>query len=270
MKQFILFALLVILFFTACALSGAHSKSTPTYGWDSKGWNLAWSDEFNGARIDAKNWRFDIGGNGWGNAEMEYYTDRPENARIEKGMLVIEARWEQYGGRPYTSARINSRKLQEFQYGHIEARMKLPNGKGIWPAFWMMGANGAWPSCGEIDILEFIGKMPDTVYQTAHGPGYAGTKGIGSHYVMTADSLMNDFHVFAVDWAPREIRWSVDGQEVFKVTPDKIPPGTQWVFDHPFFLILNLAVGGGWPGYPDTSTVFPQQLLVDYVRLYQK
>ena len=262
-----------ILFLTACA---APPKVVPTpiptatYAWNSEGWTFVWSDEFDGTTIDPKNWVFDKGGSGWGNAELEYYTDRTENARIENGMLVIEARQEKYEGLPYTSARLNSRKLQEFQYGHIEARLKLPSGQGIWPAFWMLGGNASWPMGGEIDIMEFIGKTPDTVYQTLHGPGYSGAKGIGSHIVLTADTLKNDYHVFAVDWAPDEIQWFVDGQEVFTVTPDKIPAGSKWVFDHPLYIILNVAVGGGWPGYPDETTVFPQQMLVDYVRVYQK
>jgi beta-glucanase (GH16 family) len=201
---------------------------------------------------------------------MEYYTDRPENARIEKGMLIIEARQEEYAGLAYTSARLNTRGLHEFHYGRIEARMKLPSGQGIWPAFWMLGANSMWPMGGEIDILEYIGKTPDTVYQTVHGPGYSGAKGIGSHIALTADTLNNKFHVYAVEWQPEEIRWFVDKQEVFMVTPEDIPTGTQWAFDHPFFIILNLAVGGYWPGYPDSTTVFPQQLQVDYVRVYQR
>ena len=278
MKRITPIILLGILVLTACtpptpAASTATPTvaATPTYGWNSQGWNMVWSDEFNGTSIDPKNWTFDKGGNGWGNVEMEYYTDRPDNARIENGMLVIEARQEQYEGLSYTSARLNSRGLQEFQFGRIEARMKLPSGQGMWPAFWMLGSNASWPLGGEIDIMEYVGKTPDTVYQTVHGPGYSGSKGIGSHFVLTADSLKNDFHVYAIQWAPNEIQWFVDGQEVFKVTPDQIPTGTQWVYnDHPFFIILNLAVGGGWPGFPDDTTVFPQQLLVDYVRVYQK
>jgi beta-glucanase (GH16 family) len=261
MKRIISLILIGFLFLTACASE---------YKWNSQGWNLVWSDEFNGTTIDTENWVFDKGGSGWGNAELEYYTDRPENARIENGMLVIEARQEKYQGLTYTSARLNTRGLQEFQYGRIEARLKLPSGQGIWPAFWMLGSNSVWPMGGEIDIMEYIGKTPDTVYQTVHGPGYSGAKGIGSHFVLSADSLKNDFQVFAVEWQPDEIRWFVDAQEVFKVTPDKLPAGTQWVFNHPFFIIINLAVGGGWPGYPDSTTVFPQQFQVDYVRVYQK
>jgi len=284
MKRFVSLILAGTFFLAACAAPTAQPTpqptptftipptpaASPTYGWDSSGWNLVWSDEFDGTSIDLKNWHFEKGGSGWGNAEWEYYTDRPENAKIENGMLTITALQEQYMGLRYTSARLITRGLREFQYGRIEARMKLPYGQGIWPALWMMGSNGSWPQCGEMDIMEFIGKTSDTVYQTVHGPGYSGGHGIGSHYILPADSLKNDFHVFAIQWRENEIRWFIDGQEVFKVTPDQIPVGTQWVYDHPFFILLNLAVGGGWPGYPDSTTVFPQQLLVDYVRVYQE
>ena len=148
--------------------------------------------------------------------------------------------------------------------------MKLPFGQGIWPAFWMLGNTGGWPQSGEMDIMEYIGKTPDTIYQTVHGPGYSGSKGIGTLSVFGADSLKNDFHVYAVEWQPNDIRWYIDDQQVFEVTTAQIPAGTQWVYDHPFFIILNLAVGGGWPGYPDATTTFPQQLQVDYVRVYQQ
>jgi beta-glucanase (GH16 family) len=280
-----------ILFLSACGVATTQPTATPTalptptlsptpapsptYGWDSQGWNLAWSDEFDVATINPKNWTYDTGTAGMANnGELEDYTNRPENVRVENGMLIIEARSESYEGARYTSARLKSQSLQEFQYGRIEARMKLPYGQGIWPAFWMLGNDigrtASWPGCGEIDILEYIGKTPDTIYQTIHGPGYSGGKGVGSHIALTADSLNNNFHVYAIEWAANEIRWFVDDQEVFKATPAQIPTGTQWVYDHPFFIILNVAVGGGWPGYPNSTTVFPQQLVVDYVRVYQK
>ena len=274
MKYPAMLVMLGILLLSACGPAApqptATPAPTPTYAWNPQGWKLVWLDEFDGASINPKNWVFDKGGSGWGNVEMEYYTDRPENARVENGNLVIEGRLENYEGLPYTSARINSRGLQEFEYGRVEARMKLPSGQGIWPAFWMMGSNASWPLGGEIDIMEYVGKTPDTIYQTVHGPGYSGNKGIGSHFILGADTLKNDYHVFAIEWAPNEIKWFVDAQEVFKVTPAQIPAGAQWVYDHPFFIILNLAVGGSWPGFPDDTTVFPQQLLVDYVRVYQK
>jgi beta-glucanase (GH16 family) len=286
MKRLLFLALALGLLVTACAAPAPAPTPTPTvqptntvpptpvptatYAWDPTGWTLAWSDEFDGETIDPANWKFDKGGSGWGNAELEYYTNRSENARIENGMLVIEARRENYEGLMYTSARMNTAGLHEFTYGRIEARLKLPSGQGIWPAFWTLGTGAGWPNGGEMDIMEFIGKTPDTVYQTVHGPGYSGGHGVGSKISLGADTLKDDFHVFAIEWQENEIRWFVDAQEVFTVTPEKIPAGTKWVYDHNFFIILNLAVGGGWPGYPDSTTVFPQQYLVDYVRVYQK
>ncbi len=280
MKRSVIFLMLGILFLAACAPLAPQATPTPTVlptptpeGYR-PGWNLVWHDEFDGSAIDPKNWTFETGTSvGMGNAELEDYTDRQENARLENGMLVIEARQEQFEGASYTSARLNSQGLREFQYGRVEARIKLPSGQGLWPAFWMLGNDfgktKAWPFCGEIDVMEYVGRTPDTIYQTVHGPGYSGNKGIGFHAILDPATLQNDFHVYAVEWQPNEIRWSVDDKETFKVTPDQLPAGSQWVFDHPFFIILNLAVGGGLPGYPNSTTVFPQQMLVDYVRVYQ-
>lgn len=247
-------------------------SSTPA-AWDRQGWNIAWHDEFDGPELDLKNWTFDIGGNGWGNSEWEAYTDRPENVRVENGMLVIEAREEPklIAGRNYSSARIKTQGLHAWQYGRIEARMKLPYGQGIWPAFWMLGENMnivGWPAAGEIDILEFIGREPDRIHATVHAPGYSGGSGVTSGFLISADTLKNDFHIFAIEWEENEIRWYFDDQQYFQLTPADVPD--QWIFDHPFFIILNLAVGGRWPGYPDKTTVFPQFLYVDYVRVYQK
>jgi len=246
---------------------------TPTAEWDRAGWMVAWHDEFDGPELDLKNWTFDTGGGGWGNEEWEAYTNRPENVRVENGMLVIEAREEPglIAGRNYSSARIKTQGLHAWQYGRIEARIKLPYGQGIWPAFWMLGDDinkMGWPASGEIDILEFIGREPDHIYSTVHAPGYSGGDGIGSSLVTSAVSLRNDLHVYAIEWEEHEIRWSFDDQQYFKLTADDVPD--QWIFDHPFFIILNLAVGGRWPGYPDKTTVFPQFLYVDYVRVYQK
>lgn len=232
-------------------------------------WILVWSDEFDGETLNSRNWLFDKGAGGWGNNEWQYYTDRPENVRIENGVLIIEARNEEYLAWKYTSARIKTHYLQSWTYGRIEARIKLPvGGKGVWPAFWMLGENVAtarWPRCGEIDIMENIGN-PTTVYGTVHGPGYAGNKAISKAFVSPVD-LSADFHIYAVEWEADEIRWYVDDQLYHTVRRDQVPG--EWVFDHPFFIILNLAVGGNWPGYPDETTIFPQQLQVDYVRVYQ-
>ena len=246
---------------------------TPTAIWEQADWNIIWHDEFEGSQLDLKNWTFDIGGNGWGNAEWQAYTDKPENIRIEDGMLVIEAREDTTlpAGRPYSSARIKTQGLHSWQYGRIEARIKLPYGQGIWPAFWMLGeniSNKGWPASGEIDILEFIGREPDHIYATVHAPGYSGGDGVGSSIVTSADSLKNDFHIYAIEWQENEIRWYFDDRQYFKLTPNDVPDA--WVFDHPFFIILNLAVGGRWPGYPDETTIFPQFLYVDYVRVYQR
>jgi beta-glucanase (GH16 family) len=246
---------------------------SPTAEWERAGWEIVWRDEFDGSELDLKNWTFDLGGGGWGNQEWQAYTDRSENVRLENGMLVIEAREEEatFSGRPYSSARIKTQGLHAWQYGRIEARLKLPYGQGIWPAFWMLGENityKGWPASGEIDIMEHIGREPDHIYATVHAPGYSGGNGVGTSITTSADSLRNDFHVYAIEWEENQIRWYFDDQEFFKITPEDVPG--EWIFDHPFFIILNLAVGGGWPGYPNTTTVFPQFMYVDYVRVYQR
>ncbi|HJR81469.1 MAG TPA: glycoside hydrolase family 16 protein [Anaerolineales bacterium] len=265
----------------ACAVTNLEPTSTPdptpvpspTIEGDRAGWKLIWQDEFEGSELDLKSWTFDIGGHGWGNEEWQSYTNRPENVRVENGMLIIEAREEQelIDGREYSSARIKTHGLHAWQYGRMEARIKLPYGQGIWPAFWMLGENldqKGWPTAGEIDIMEFVGREPDHIYATVHAPGYSGANGVGSNITTSAESLRNDFHVYAIEWEENEIRWYFDDQQFFKLTPEDVPDA--WIFDHPFFIILNLAVGGIWPGYPDETTEFPQFLYVDYVRVYQR
>jgi beta-glucanase (GH16 family) len=237
----------------------------------SPGWVLDWSDEFNGVALDAGNWVAETGGGGFGNDERQFYTGRPENLRVADGMLVIEARRERYGERDYTSARIKSAGLKERAYGRYEARIKVPGGQGIWPAFWLLGADvgsSGWPRCGEIDIMENIGKEPATVHGTIHGPGYSGEHGFGAPSRLEQGAFSDDFHVFAVEWEPRAIRWYRDGILFHTAAPDRVKG--DWVFEHPFFVILNLAVGGYWPGYPDATTTLPQRMLVDYVRVYRR
>ena len=273
--------LLLIFVLGGCAMMTPEPTPTPSPTpmpspppeWERPGWEIVWHDEFDGTELDRENWTFDIGGNGWGNQEWQAYTDRPENVRLEEGMLVIEAREEPefVRGRSYSSARIKTQGLNAWQYGRIEARIKLPYGQGIWPAFWMLGEDlnkKGWPAAGEIDIMEFIGREPDHIYATVHAPGYSGGDGAGSNITLTPETLRNDFHVYAIEWEENEIRWYFDDRQYFKLTPEDVPD--QWIFDHPFFIILNLAVGGRWPGYPDDTTVFPQYLIVDYVRVYQK
>jgi len=243
----------------------------PTPEWERSGWTLIWQDEFEGSALDPEKWVAEIGGHGWGNNEYQFYTDRPENVRLEKGNLVIEARKEFFIRRHYMSGRIKTQGLFSFTYGRVEARMKLPYGQGIWPAFWMLGDNideVPWPLSGEIDIVEHIGKEPRRIYGTVHGPGYSGSGGIGHFSTLPENSLQEEFHTFAIEWDPGEIRWFVDDEQFFKLTPEQV--NKEWVYDHPFFILINLAVGGYWPGYPDESTVFPQFLTVDYVRVYQR
>ena len=276
-----LYALIFILLLNGCASATLVPVPTPvptlmpspTAEWERPGWVLAWHDEFDGTELNRENWTFDIGGGGWGNQEWEAYTDRPENVRVENGMLVIEAREEPelIKGRNYSSGRIKTQGLQSWQYGRIEARIKLPHGQGLWPAFWMLGddfSKKGWPTAGEIDILEFIGREPDKIHATVHAPGYSGGDGVGTSMTVSSEALKNDFHTYAIEWEENEIRWYFDDQEYFKLTPADVPD--EWIFDHPFFILLNLAVGGRWPGYPNDTTEFPQFLYVDYVRVYQR
>ncbi|RMH01644.1 MAG: glycoside hydrolase family 16 protein [Chloroflexi bacterium] len=246
--------------------------ATPTPEWEREGWVLVWQDEFDGEEINRENWAFDLGrGNGgWGNRELQWYTERPENVRLEDGLLIIEAREEEFIRSNYTSARMKTEGLHSWLYGRFEARIQIPRGQGIWPAFWMLGTEGGnWPNIGEIDIMENIGQEPHTIYTTVHGPGYSGGNGVGQPYTLpNGEPFADDFHVYAVEWEPESITWYVDDNPVFAITPENVPG--KWVFDHPFFLILNVAVGGNWPGPPSQTTVFPQQMRVDYVRVYQR
>ena len=247
---------------------------------DATKWKLTWSDEFNaedGTAPDSAKWSFDFGGEGWGNKELESYTSRPVNVQQKGGNLVITAQKEDYTGkdgvaRPYTSARIKTKGLFSQAYGRVEARMQLPLGKGIWPAFWMLGddiGTAGWPKAGEIDIMENIGEA-GRVYSTLHGPEYSGAKGISAKYDLPAGEVVNTgFHVYAVEWSPNNIRFYFDDKLIVERTPADLPAGAKWVYDHPFFVILNVAVGGLWPGNPDETTAFPQRMLVDYVRVYK-
>ena len=244
-------------------------------------YQLVWSDEFNGvdgSAPDATKWAIQAGGNGWGNNELEYYTPRNQNVQISGGNLVITAVKEDYTGpdqvtRHYTSARIQTKALFSQQYGRFEARIKIPKGQGMWPAFWMLGNNidaAGWPACGEIDIMENIGKEPSLVHGTLHAPNYPAA-GYTAAYMLPSGAFSDDFHIFAVEWEPQQIRFYVDRNLYATDTPATSPAPSSWPFDsQPFFILLNLAVGGDWPGNPDSTTQFPQQMLVDYVRVYQK
>jgi len=240
--------------------------------------NLVFEDEFetNGA-INTTTWNYDMGignaisGNGWGNNELQYYTDRPENINAEGGMLHIVARKENYMGSAYTSARINTTGKLEQEYGRFEARIQLPWGQGIWPAFWMLGNDineVGWPKCGEIDIMEYRGQDPTLLIGSVHGPGYSAGEAEGKIYDLGNDRFDTGFHVFGIEWGPEYINYYVDDVLYNQITPADV--NGDWVFDKPFYIILNLAVGGNFVGSPNADTVFPQTMLVDYVRVYSE
>lgn len=238
-------------------------------------WELVWSDEFDaeeGEPINPEYWTCEVGGWGWGNNQLEHNTDRTENVYHNgEGFLAITAREEEYRGNDYTSGRCNTMDKVEFTYGRVEARIDLPEGQGIWPAFWMLGADFpeiGWPDSGEIDIMEYVGKEPRSTHGTVHGPGYSGGSGIGARYLHEGPAA-EGFHVFGIEWEPEVIRWYVDDEVFFEMTPDFLFR-TEWVFDHDFFMLINVAVGGEWPGNPDDTTVFPQSMLIDWIRVYQR
>jgi beta-glucanase (GH16 family) len=237
---------------------------------------LTWQDEFDGPAgqlPDPARWGFDVG-TGWGNAQLEYDTARPENASLDgAGNLVITARQESWLGQNYTSARINTNGRFSQAGGRFEARMRMPSGQGLWPAFWLLGsdlATNPWPACGEIDIMEYRGQENTVLHGSLHGPGYSGGSALTSAINVPGAPMDSAFHVYAVDWTSTKITWSVDGATFQELTPNDLPRGARWVFTHEFFIILDLAVGGSFVGSPNGSTTFPQRLIVDYVRVYRK
>ncbi len=275
--------LILVLLVTGCNLDETQEVATLN--------NLVMQDEFDvDGAPDPSMWTYDIGDGsaqgipGWGNNELQYYTDRPENVRVENGMLVITAREESFSGSAYTSARITTQNLFEQQYGRFEARIRLPWGKGIWPAFWLLGNDcdiNPWPQCGEIDIMEFLGDNPTIVFGSVHGPGYNGGDSVSKEFELENSRFDNRFHVFGIEWGPNYINYYVDDKLYQTVTPEYIADEAEesiedsdlanageWVFNRPFYIIMNIAVGGNLPGAPNSETVFPQQMLVDYVRVY--
>ena len=244
-------------------------------------WTLVWSDEFDGPAgtpPDSTKWGFDIGGGGWGNNELETYTSRVQNAQLDgDGHLIIKVIKETFAGpdgitRNYTSARMLTRGKLEQRYGRFEVRARLPLGQGIWPAFWMLGddiGSAGWPQCGEIDVMENVGREPGTNHGSLHGPGYSGGSALtGTFTLADSQRFADDFHTFAIEWEPDIVRFYVDDALYETRTAADAAQRGRWVFDHPFFVILNVAVGGNFPGSPDDSTTFPQTLTVDYVRVF--
>lgn len=235
---------------------------------------LVWSDEFNGSSLNTLDWNYETGGNGWGNNELENYTSGTTNAYLQNGNLVIEAKKEKLGSNSYTSARLTTNGKQSFTYGRVDIRARIPSGKGIWPALWMLGSNistVSWPACGEIDIMENIGETtPSKTYGTAHW-GVSSTSHLsgGGNFSLGSGLLSDSFHIYSIDWSADKIQWLIDGSKFYEITNQQITGGN-FPFNKSFFFIMNVAVGGNWPGNPDGTTVFPQKMYVDYIRMYQK
>jgi beta-glucanase (GH16 family) len=274
-KRLFTFGVPLLLIVALSAVLAVRAFAAPTLG------PLAWSDEFSGPAGGSagSSWRAETGGSGWGNEELQTYTTGTANAALDgAGHLALTARKERtgaqcwYGACDYTSARLITSGQISQTYGHFEARIKIPKGQGMWPAFWLLGDDvftKGWPASGEIDVMENVGKEPGTVHGSMHSPGHSGADSLhGSLRLPDGQALGDDYHVYAVDWQPDSVKWSIDGKVYSTKTRADVGNGP-WPFDHPFFVIINLAVGGTWPGSPDASTVFPQSMLVDYVRVYQ-
>ncbi len=263
----LLFAALFLLN-TGCAVDDTQTVVNFT--------QLTMQDEFDadGAPNSAI-WNYDIGTgtDGWGNQELQYYTDRPENVTVNNGVLIITARREDFQGSAYTSARLLTRGKFEQTYGRFEARIRVPYGQGMWPAFWMLGVPDSpseiWPSIGEIDIMEMRGQQPTTLIGSVHGPGYSAGEAISKEYEFQNDRMDTGFHVYGIEWGPDYINHYVDDVLYNQITPEDLPEGAEWVFDNDFYILINLAVGGNFVGSPNSETVFPQTMLVDYVRVYE-
>jgi beta-glucanase (GH16 family) len=258
--------LLILSFFVFSACSTDEKQTVTNFKY------LVMADEFevDGAPDNAI-WDYNIGtgDNGWGNAELQYYTNRTENVTVQNGVLIITARKESFNGSSYTSARLITKGKFEQAYGRFEARIRVPFGQGIWPAFWLLGANCdtvGWPQCGEIDIMEYRGQEPTKILGTVHGPGYSAGNAVSKSYSLLNDRFDTRFHIYGIEWGPKYINFYVDDVLYNQITPADVPG--EWVFDHPFYIIINLAVGGNFVGSPNNETVFPQSMLIDYVRVY--
>ena len=271
---------------SASAATAADAEVAAPVSHVPAGWALTWSDEFDGpagSSPDPAIWGYELGDGsaigltGWGNNELQWYTDEPANVDLDgEGHLVITVREADgslecyYGPCQYTSARLLTRDRFEFQHGYLEARIRVPAGFGLWPAFWLLGSDideVGWPASGEIDVMEYVGRRPTHVLGTLHGPGYSGSSGIDG-WTDLGEPVADAFHTVALEWEPGRMAWYLDGSQYHEVTREQVAPN-EWVFEQPFFMLLNVAVGGdlGGPVFPDTE--FPAQMLVDYVRLYQ-
>lgn len=244
----------------------AHGHYSPT---TIDGWNLVWQDEFAGTSLDAAKWNYNIGGHGWGNAELQYY--REENTTVQGGYLVIEARKENFNGNPYTSSRITTQNKYVFRYGRVDIRAALPEGQGLWPALWMLGASFedvGWPACGEVDIMEMIGggEGRDDVTHSALHWDRDGHTSVSGGKQLDEGTFHGSFHIFSITWDAESIVWLLDDIPFYE---KELAPADMSEFHGYFFFIMNVAVGGNWPGYPDETTTFPQRMIVDYIRVFK-
>jgi beta-glucanase (GH16 family) len=264
-------------------LGAAGARTTapqPLENSSSSQWRLVWSDEFDrNGRPDPSKWGYNIGGNGWGNRELQHYTASKENARVEDGHLIIEARRDGLNDQPYTSARLTSQTKGDWTYGRIEVKAKLPSGRGTWPAIWMLPTvksygNAYWPDNGEIDIMEHVGFDPDVIHGSIHTSAYNHTIKTEKTATLSVPTSRTKFNVYAIEWTPEEIRWYVNDNHYFTFKNERLTNATadykEWPFDKPFHLLLNLAVGGTWGGaHGVDESIWPQQMEIDYVRVYQ-
>ena len=250
--------------------------STDTAGYTTPlsypGYALVWSDEFSENSLNLNDWNQETGSGGWGNNELETYTNSPKNTYISNGNLIIEARKETTEKTGFTSGRMTTQGKRTFKYGRIDIRAKLPVSKGLWPALWMLGSNitsVGWPVCGETDIMELIGTYPSTVYGTLHWGNAGGTNtSKGTNYVLSSGDFSKEFHVFSIIWKQDSIQWLIDDQLYLTVSSNDVGSDV-YPFNADQFFIFNVAVGGNWPGSPDNTTIFPQRMYVDYVRVFQ-
>jgi beta-glucanase (GH16 family) len=282
-KYNVLYIFFIAILIVACSKNTTKSEDNIISNNDTipehPGWSLVWSDEFNGSEIDLNKWEHEVNAWGGGNNELQYYTDRPVNSYIQDSVLVIQALKETYTGtegtREYTSARLRTMNKGDWKYGRFDIRAKLPYGQGLWPAIWLLPTDwvyGGWAASGEIDIMEMLGHETNKIYGTLHyGGEWPNNVRSGNSYTLTNGTFSGDFHVFTLEWDSTEIKWYVDDEHYLTLNNwFSSDHGFPAPFDQKFHLLLNVAVGGDWPGNPNTSTIFPQTMLVDYVRVYER
>lgn len=267
--MFSLFCSLLFIVFSGCEKVG--EPPPPPTDPPKDEWELVWSDEFNGSALDKSIWVQDDGGFGWGNNELQYYRAGSSNTYMDKGNLVLVAKKENFQGKSYTSSRMHTWGTKEFLFGKIEVRAKLPKGQGIWPAIWLFPFGREFPRSGEIDIMELVGHKANEVWGHVHfGNSETDRSYEGEKFVLDNTTFSDDFHNFSIEWERDKIQWFVDGKLFFTITPQTVKQYHYPFNDEKFHLILNIAVGGNWPGSPNSSTVFPQEMRLDYVRYYKK